>query len=67
LRLALFPADRAIPAHAADIGIQVRLREFWLERPRQWDACWVACQLWAQLTLDQFWGERLPPSREGTA
>jgi hypothetical protein len=25
LRLALFPADRAIPAHAADIGIQGRL------------------------------------------
>jgi transposase len=67
LRLALFPADRTIPAHAADIGIQVRLREFRLERPRQWGACWVACQLWAQLELDQFWRERLPPSREGTA
>jgi hypothetical protein len=67
LRLALFPADRAIPAHAADIGIQVRLKEFRLERPRQWGACWVACQLWAQLQLDQFWRERLPPSREGTA
>jgi transposase len=67
LRLALFPADRAIPAHAADIGIQVRLREFRLEHPRQWGACWVACQLWRQLALDQFWRERLPPSREGTA
>ena len=67
LRLALFPADRAIPAHAADIGIQVRLREFRLERPRQWGACWVACQLWKQLQLDAFWRERLPPSREGTA
>jgi hypothetical protein len=67
LRLALFPADRPIPAHAADIGIQVRLREFRLERPRQWGACWVACRLWAQLQLDQFWRERLPPSREGTA
>jgi len=67
LRLALFPADRAIPAHAADIGVQVRLREFRLERPRQWGACWVVCQLWTQLELDQFWRERLPPSREGTA
>lgn len=67
LRLALFPADRAIPAHAADIGVQVRLKEFRLEHPRQWGACWIACQLWAQLGLDQFWHERLPPSREGTA
>jgi len=66
LRLALFPADRAIPAHAADIGVQVRLREFRLERPRQWGACWVACELWRQLALDEFWRERLPPSREGT-
>ena len=67
LRLALFPADRAIPAHAADIGVQVRLKDFRLERPRQWGACWVACELWRQLQLDEFWRERLPPSREGTA
>jgi hypothetical protein len=67
LRLALFPADRAIPAHAEDIGVQVRLKDFRLERPRQWGACWVACALWRQLALDEFWRERLPPSREGTA
>jgi hypothetical protein len=67
LRLALFPADQAIPAHAADIGIQVRLAEFALQRPRQWGACWVVCQLWTELQLDQFWRERLPPSREGTS
>lgn len=67
LRLALFPADRAIPAHAADIGIQLRLSEFTLERPRQWGACWVACHLWAELQLDQFWRDRLPDSREGTS
>lgn len=36
LRLALFPADRAIPAHAADVGVQLRLSEFTLQRPRQW-------------------------------
>ena len=66
LRLALFPADRAIPAHAVDIGVQVRLSQFRLVRPRQWGACWVACQLWAQLQLDQFWRERLPQP-EGTA
>jgi len=63
----LFPADQAIPAHAAAIGVQVRLSEFTLYQPRQWGACWVVCQLWAALQLDQFWRERLPPSREGTS
>jgi DDE family transposase len=67
LRLALFPADRAIPAHAVDVGVQVRLSEFRLERPRQWGACWLVTQLWTVLALDAFWRERLPPSREGTA
>lgn len=67
MRLALFPADRPIPAHAADVGVQVRLREFTLERPRQWGACWVFCHLWEELQLERFWQERLPDSREGTS
>jgi hypothetical protein len=67
LRLALFPADRAIPAHAAACGVQVRLSDFTLERPRQWGACWVFCRLWEALRLDGFWRERLAPSREGTS
>jgi transposase len=37
-----------------------------LHRPRQWGACWLACQLYEQLGLDQFWQARLPDSREGT-
>ncbi len=64
--LALYPADRAVPEHAAECGVQVRLSEFELRRPRQWGACWVGCQLWDQLQLDEFWRERLPDSREGT-
>jgi len=66
-RLALFPADRAIPAHATAIGVQVQLSAFRLRRPRQWGACWVFCQLWEELGLDQFWQARLAPSREGTS
>jgi hypothetical protein len=66
-RLALFPADRPIPEHARDCGVQVRLAEFALRRPRQWGACWVFTKLWAQLRLDEFWRERLPASREGTS
>jgi transposase len=65
--LALFPSDQPVPAHAAADGVQVRLSEFRLERPRQWGACWLALQLWEVLDLDAFWTERLPPSREGTS
>ena len=40
--LALYPADRQVPVlHAADYGVQVRLDQFELRRPRQWGACWV--------------------------
>ena len=65
--LALYPADRALPDHAAEYGVQVRLSEFVLRRPRQWGACWVGCQLWDELQLDEFWRERLPDSREETS
>jgi transposase len=65
--LALYPADRAVPEHAAEYGVQVRLSEFELRRARQWGACWVGCQLWDQLQLEQFWRERLADSREGTS
>jgi transposase len=64
-QLALFPLQRSIPAHITD-AVQVRLSEFTLQRPRQWGACWVACQLWQQLHLDAFWSEHLSASREGT-
>jgi len=64
--LALYPADRAVPEHALEYGVQVRLSEFALRRPRQWGACWVGCQIWDQLQLEPFWREHLPDSREGT-
>ena len=66
-RLALFPADRSVPVHAQDYGVQVRLAEFRLERPRQWGACWAFCRIWEELRLDAFWRERLADSREGTS
>jgi len=64
--LALFPADRHLPNFAAGFGVQVRLKEMELHRPRQWGACWLACHLYEQLELDEFWAERLADSREGT-
>jgi Transposase DDE domain len=65
-QLALFPADRAVPEHAQAHGVQVRLDAMELHRPRQWGACWLACELYEQLGLGRFWAARLPDSREGT-
>ena len=64
--LALFAWDRKVPDHAADYGVQVRLKEFELHRARQWGACWLGSELYEQLGLDEFWAARLPDSREGT-
>jgi transposase len=64
-QIALFPEDRAAPALACEV-VHVRLSGLRLRRPRQWGACWLACHLWDQLRLDEFWSARLPASRQGT-
>jgi transposase len=65
-QLALFSAQGELPEHAKAYGVQVRLEGMELHRPRQWGACWLACHLYEQLELDQFWAARLPDSREGS-
>ena len=63
--MALFPSDRTPPPGAVDAW-QVRLSERRLARPRQWGACWLGDHLWRTLHLDDFFGARLPVSREDT-
>src|SRR5215475_15832729 len=63
--LALFPAEKELPEYAKDYGIQLRLDQMELCRPRQYGACWLACYLYEQLGLDGFWQERLTESRGG--
>jgi len=46
--------------------VQVRLSDLSLHHPRQWGGCWLALHLWEQLGLDEFWDEKLRPSRKGT-
>ena len=65
-QLSLFSADRELPRQAEGYGVQVRLDAMELHRPRQWGACWLSCELYEQLGLDQFWARRLRRSREGT-
>jgi hypothetical protein len=64
--LALFPEDRCEGVAVDESIVRLRLWQMRLERPRQWGACWLALQLWRELELDEFWLERLPPSRKGT-
>ena len=64
--LALFPEDRCAAVVADASIVRLKLAQLRLERPRQWGACWLALRLWQQLELDEFWGERLAPSRKGT-
>jgi transposase len=60
--LCLFPDDREV---AGDIdALRVKLGEMQLERPRAFGSCWLSCELWRQLKLDEFWQAKLPPGRE---
>lgn len=63
--MALFASDRTPSGEGAE-AVSVRLEALRLEHPRQWGACWLGDQLWCALDLDDFFGVRLPTTREGT-
>src|SRR6516165_3756886 len=52
--LSLFAEERPAPVDALDT-VQVKLSEMQLRRARQYGNCWLGCELWQQLELDQFW------------
>jgi len=56
--LSLFPEDREIPP-ASSNSIQVRLSEMQLRGPQAFGNCWLGCELWRQLRLEEFWEEKL--------
>jgi len=64
--MSLFPDDREIPPDSID-SIQVRLSGLELRRPRIFGSCWLACELWQQLGLDEFWQQRVPAGRESVS
>lgn len=64
-QIALFPSDRT-PAVANVEPVKVYLNKLTLSHPRQWGACWLFCELWDLLKLDDFWKTRLVESRKGT-
>jgi transposase len=61
--MSLFPDDREAPADALD-SVQVKRSGLELRRPRTYGSCWLACELWHQLGLEEFWQKRLPQARE---
>jgi transposase len=63
--VALF-ADDSLAEVDDQAVVRVKLSELQLRRPRQWGACWLACYLYHELGLDEFWSQRLPPTRKGT-
>jgi hypothetical protein len=54
-QMAFFPEDRPVEISDEQV-VKIRLKEVTLRRPRQWGACWLACNLYEQLELDQFFG-----------
>jgi transposase len=64
--LSLFPEDRCEGVLPDASIVRLKLNELRLRRPRQWGGCWLALNLWRELALDEFWAERLGPSRKGT-
>lgn len=65
-QLAIFPEDRIPPPLPYHEVVQIQLSKMKLSKPRQWGACWLACEMWDLLSLDDFWSSRLTMSREGT-
>jgi len=64
--MSLFPDDREVPVDVLD-SIQVRLSGLEIRRPRTFGSCWLGCELWQQLGLDEFWQQRLPEAREAVS
>src|SRR5437870_7704171 len=55
--VALFPENRVASIPDEEI-VQIRLKDLQVMRPRQWGACWLACELYQKLQLDRFWAEK---------
>ena len=62
LTKSLFADYSEIANHDID-SIRVKLSQMQLCRPRTFGDCWLGCQLWQQLGLDEFWSDRLDKSR----
>ena len=60
--LALFPDDREIPLDAIN-AIGLHVGELKLLRPRAFGDCWLACELWNELRLGDFFAPLIDDER----
>jgi hypothetical protein len=58
----LFPEDPEIPPDVLN-RLQIKLSELTLQRPRVLGDCWLACRLWDELQIGEFWRQRLPEGK----
>jgi hypothetical protein len=56
-------ADEAEIAECHINSIKVKLSQMHLYRPRSFGDCWLGCELWHKLGLDEFWSDRLDSLR----
>jgi transposase len=64
--MSLFPEDRELPSDAED-SVHVNLSGLELRRPRVFGSCWLACELWNQLGLEEFWQQHIAQGREAVS
>ncbi len=64
-QVSLFSADSGAGTEIKD-AVQIDMSKLTLSNPRQWGGCWLACELWHLLKMDDFWSLRLGTSRKGT-
>src|SRR3990172_3491708 len=56
-------ADHTVISGSDIDSIKVKLSQMQLFRPRSFGNCWLACRLWQELGLDEFWQKRIDDSR----
>ena len=64
--MSLFPEDRELPADELN-SVQVNLSGLELRRPRVFGSCWLACELWNQLGMEEFWQQHIASGREAVS
>jgi hypothetical protein len=55
-------ADNAVISESDIDSIKVKLSQMQLCRPRMFGNCWLACELWQKLGLNEFWSQRIDDS-----
>ncbi len=64
-QMKLFPDERA-PATDDSSIVRIRMNQLTVKNLRNWGEVWLGTELWNKLGLDDFWMQKLPPSRKGT-